>query len=94
MKKQTKKASKAQEKKVKSVETQVINKVIFAEKASKLWKVYILDLNSSSQESVFFFRTPLKAIRYSFMLKSKSGLRISEKALRFLTSEHKANKQQ
>lgn len=67
-------------------------KVIVAEKANKLWKVYILNIVDSTKESEFFFHDPLKAMRYSFILKAKSGVNIAQEAINFLVSEHKAIK--
>lgn len=92
MKKQTKNTNAMKKKVVKSSNAQVENKIIFAEKAYKLWKVYILDLGNNTREAEFYFHSPLKAIRYSFVLKQAKGLAISENALNFLSREHKATK--
>lgn len=69
------------------------NKVIFANKEREnMYKVYILNLQDSTQEHPFHFYSPLKAMRYAFLIQKRFGLHISDNALQFLSKEYKVFK--
>ena len=67
-----------------------MKEIIFADWYKTTWRVFII--SDGKRKSFFHFHSPIKAMRYAYMLKKKSGLEISRKALSFLSGEIKSFK--
>lgn len=62
-----------------------MKEIIYADWYKTTWRVFII--SDGKRKNFFHFYSPIKAMRYAYMLKKKSHLEISRKALNFLSGQ-------
>lgn len=68
----------------------VENKVIFSEKRGNYWVVFVLDHESQEKDNLYWFKGEniRSAMRYCFVLRNQTGLRISHNCLTQLSQAY------
>jgi len=68
----------------------IFAELITSDKGNKVWKVFVL--GSKNKEDMGFCKTAVAALKFAYILKARTGCRISFKAQEQLRLEHALSK--